>query len=155
MDREGIGLVALSGLVLALLLIVPPAAGINYTPRVMANVTLTPLPTDAYQAFYDAMGGNESPVDEADARVNWTKVLGSVMKTYTVPLGNVVFVVIFAIPFILMWIMHGDVTIPSILGIILGAFILTMLPAEYHLVAVAFVALSIVAIIYSLMKERM
>jgi hypothetical protein len=63
-------------------------------------------------------------------------------------------VLVFAIPFVMMWITQKDLTLPGLAGALIGLFVIIRLPAEFHLVAVSFIAISIVAVVYSLMKER-
>lgn len=123
--------------------------------RVMATGTVTTLPTDAYQGIKDSFGGNNSPATAEAALVNWSMFIEHDVSVYQLVLGNIALVIIFSIPFILMWLMQQDVTIPSIVGIILGVFVLAFLPSEYHLAPIAFIGLSITAIFYTLLKERM
>ena len=69
-------------------------------------------------------------------------------------LGPLAYTLIFSIPFLMMWITQRDMTLPGLVGALFGLFIIVRLPAEFHLVAVTFIAISIVAVVYSLVKER-
>jgi hypothetical protein len=122
--------------------------------RVTASATITPVSTHAYNVILNSFGGNRTPANESEARVNFTQFLFGTTYTYTDLMGNLALVIIFAIPFILMWLMQSDLTIPGIIGIILGGFLFLFLPAEWHMAPVAFIALSIVAIIYGLYMRR-
>jgi hypothetical protein len=123
--------------------------------RVMASATFTPVSTQAFQDLYDSIGGNTSPVNETDAAINWTQFLGATLEPYTLLMGQLALVIIFAIPFVLMWLMHMDITPAAVAGIIIGGFLLAFLPPEYSLLAGIFVVLGLVAVVYSLLKERM
>lgn len=123
--------------------------------RTMAANTITPISTQAYNDIWNSFGGNESPDNETDALINWTEFLGADLSVYTLLIGYLAFVIIFAIPFVLMWLMQSDMVPAGIAGIIIGGFMLLWLPAEYSLLAGVFVVLAIVAVVYSLLKERM
>ncbi len=120
--------------------------------RPTAAHTIETRDTSAMTTLEAAMGGFNvsNPTD-----ISWLTIFATAAGSYTAILGNIAFVIIFAIPFVMMWILQRNLTLPGVVGIILGGFIIARLPAEYHLVAVAFISLSIVAVIYSLLKERM
>jgi len=123
--------------------------------RTMATATFTPVSTQAYQDLYASIGGNTSPDTEANATINWTAFLGATLEPYTLLIGDLALVIIFAIPFVLMWLMQMDMTPAAIAGIIIGGFMLAFLPAEYSLLAGILVVFAALAIVYSLLKERM
>jgi len=123
--------------------------------RYMAAATFTPVSTQAYYDIWTAMGGNSSPETEAESMINWTAFLGATLEPYTLLIGQLAFVIIFAIPFVLMWLMQMDMTPAAVAGIIIGGFMLGFLPEEYSLLAGILVVLAALAIVYSLMKERM
>lgn len=128
----------------------------NFTrPTVDPGETIVAVSTFAYNMIIESIGGNTSPATTEDARVNWTEFLSSTINPFTTQLGYIAYVIIFAIPFILMWLMHGDMVPAAVAGIIIGGFGLVFLPAEFSLLAGVFVALAIVAVVYSLLKERM
>jgi hypothetical protein len=126
----------------------------NYS-RVMATGTITTIPTDAYNTILESMGGNTTPATVEDSRTNLTMLLSGLLTVYTDPMGTVALVIIFSVPFVLMWLMQSDMVPAAIAGIITGAFMLAFLPAEYSMLASIFVVLAILAIVYSLLKERM
>jgi hypothetical protein len=123
--------------------------------RVMATATFTPVSTQAYQNIYQSLGGNTSPANETAAMINWTAVIEGSLSPYTLQLGYLAFVIIFAIPFVLMWIMQQDMVPAGVAGIIIGGFMLAWLPVEYSLLAGIFVVLALLTIVYSLLKDRM
>lgn len=88
--------------------------------------------------------------------VDWSKIIGISLNPFETHLGaHLAMVIIFSIPFIMQWLMQGNSIVPAVSGMVLGILIITLLPADYYLVAVTFIALSILAVIYSLLKERM
>ena len=120
--------------------------------RPTAVYTIATRPTDAYSTLTASIGGSNL---SAPTATSWLTIFSLAASSYTAIIGNVGFVIIFAIPFVMMWILQRNLTLPGVVGIILGGLIMWRMPPEYHLVAVAFISLSITAIIYSLLKERM
>lgn len=126
----------------------------NFT-RPTANATITPVSTQAYHDMLDAFGGNVTPENETAARVNWTAFIVADIGVYSAVMGVMAYVIIFAIPFILMWLMQGDMVPPAVAGILVGGFLLVYLPTEYSLFAGLMVAVAALAVVYALLKERM
>jgi hypothetical protein len=139
---------------LMLILLCSLASAGNYS-RVMATGAITTIPTDAYNTILESFGGNTTPATVEEARVNLTSLLSGLLDVYTDPMGPIALVLIFAIPFVLMWLMQSDMIPAGIAGLITGAFMLAFLPAEYSLLASIFLVLAILSIVYSLLKERM
>lgn len=86
--------------------------------------------------------------------MNWTALVSASYSPYYAVFGNLAAVLIFAIPFLMAWIRQRDMTVPGILGIILGLFIILRLPAEFHQIAATFITFSVVAVVFTLFKER-
>jgi hypothetical protein len=74
---------------------------------------------------------------------------------YVSVLGLTIFLlIVFSIPFIMNWIVTKDFVVSGIIGGFMGIWIITRLPDAMKPLAVMFIGMSIVAIIYSLIKER-
>lgn len=76
-----------------------------------------------------------------DLGINWVDLITISVSPYTTLLGPFAFVVICAIPFVMLAIRQQSSLIPAICGCLIGTFILAFIPPEYHLVALAFIAL--------------
>lgn len=85
---------------------------------------------------------------------NFTLFSMTIADPYINIMGNLFFFFLFSMPFLMMYLRQENVLIPSIIGLILGGTILNFLPAEFHLGAVSFIALSITGVLYILLKER-
>ena len=93
-------------------------------------------------------------IDDIDTQpLNWAALVRIAYSPYSAKLGNLALLIIFAIPFLMMWIRQQNSLIPAIAGMILGSFIIAWLPEEYHLAAMGFIGLSILAVIFGLVKE--
>lgn len=73
---------------------------------------------------------------------------------FTAIMGNLFFVFLFGIPFLMMWLRQESMNVPLALGIILAAGIFMFLPPEYVISAMGIMALAIVGAIYLVFKER-
>lgn len=72
---------------------------------------------------------------------------------YTALIGNVFYLFIWLVIFSMYWIRQGSITIPSVLGLILGGAVIGMLPEEYHLYVWAIIGLSGGALLLKLYLE--
>ena len=130
----------------------------NFT-RQNASI-LSPLETideTNYNNLVHALGpaGNATNVTkDTDIIPDVPGILHIASLTYTDTWGNIALVIIFSLPFIMAWIMGASITSPAVMGIIVGGFILYRLPEQYQLVAIGFIVMSVIAIIYSLLRER-
>jgi hypothetical protein len=116
-------------------------------------VTLDEAPYNALVAAFQPAGNSTNVTDTASIVPDVPGVLHLAAGVYQDTWGNIALVIIFAIPFLMAWIMGMNVTLPSVMGIITGGFVLWRLPEQYQLVAIGFIAMSAIAIIYSLLKE--
>jgi len=121
--------------------------------RPQAVKTLPTLDEGPYQHLIDAFGGDHQLNDTTDG-VDWLGIKDAAEEPYTAALGSLFFALIFALPFVMQWIRQGNMAIPAVLGIILGGIMLTKTPAEYHIAAVAFIALSVLAVVWGVIKDR-
>ena len=144
-------------IIIALLLIAPVAAG-NFTVQ---NASIaSPIETideTLYNALMDSLmpAGNSTNVTATENILpDVPNILKVALSVYEDTWGNAALVILFAMPFLMAWIMGSNVTLPSVMGLITGGFILWRLPEQYQLVAIVFIGLSVIAIIYSLLKER-
>lgn len=116
------------------------------------NVTL--MNENLSQNYTEALTGNRT-APPGWSGFDWVRGIATTEETYTSVLGTTVFLIlIFSVPFIMNWIITKDFVVAGIIGGFLGVFIIVRLPANMQLLAVTFIAMSIVAVIYSLVKER-
>jgi hypothetical protein len=116
------------------------------------NVTL--MNENLSQNYTEALTGNRT-APPGWAGFDWLRGIETTEEAYTSVLGTTVFLIlIFSVPFIMNWIITKDFVVAGIIGGFLGVFIIVRLPANMQLLAVTFIAMSIVAVIYSLVKER-
>jgi len=125
----------------------------NATLRPKATNPLPTLDEGAYQALIASFGG-ENQLNETTEGVDWLAMKDAAERPYTDLIGPFFYVIVFAIPFLMQWLRQGSMAVPAAIGIILGGIMLAKTPAEYHLAAIAFIALSILAVVWGVIKDR-
>jgi len=132
---------------------VSAVTGGNWT-RPTTTATITTLPTEAYGLILESFGGNTTVDPEENATVNWTKFLRGELSVWTATMGDLALIIIIAMPFLGMFLMHQDMVPAAIGGMIIGCVLLIFVPPQFTLLAGVFVVLSIVVVVYRLLKER-
>lgn len=72
---------------------------------------------------------------------------------YTDIFGQVFWGIVFAALFIMMGIRQEDITIPSLLGLIIGASIWTLMPQDWVAMATGIMVISLAGLVYSMLKK--
>ena len=119
--------------------------------RPKASQTLEELDEDAYDLLLASMGGTQQLNESVD--IDWFGLKAAAEHPYVTAIGSLFYVIVFSLPFLMQWLRQGSMAIPGVIGIILGGVMLAKIPPEYHIVAVAFLALSILAIVWAILKE--
>ncbi len=68
-------------------------------------------------------------------------------------LGSIFWGVLFALVFGIMWISMEDITIPALLGFIIGGSIWYLMPAEWVQMAMSLTVISFAGLVYSYLKR--
>ena len=77
-------------------------------------------------------------------------VFSNLLNPYTNQFGNWVFLLLFAVPYLIIWIRQKNILIPSILGVLFGSWILVQFPSSAVLPAIGILVLSISGGIYGI-----
>lgn len=113
---------------------------------VKASTTVTPINISSYTSLRAQFTASPDIIEIA--KVTFTPY------TNINIIGNFFYLIIWALIFVMMWINQGKITLPAVLGMIIGAAVLAMLPAQYQLVAQAMVAIGFFAVLYVFFRER-
>lgn len=106
--------------------------------RPTATQTLAPISTQIVSDLVDTIDNVEDG-DFPDP----VEIFFVIMEPYESIIGGFVMLLIFGVIFIMLWMITKNITVPSIIGIIFGVFILSYLPAAYYGPAIAIMAISI------------
>ena len=85
---------------------------------------------------------------------NWGMGLWYLMLQYPDALGPIAYVILFSMPFVMMWITHADVVPAAIVGIFLGLYVAYFVSGVYFMVGMIFVAVALTTVIWSLALRR-
>ena len=119
-----------------------------YTPRPVVKEKITPVNTEGFYDFIHNM------VPDTGAAPNIEGILKSLVKPFTDQINDFFYLIIFAVPYFILWFRQKNLTVPSIIGIIFGSWMLVKVPAAYTMPAVAILALIIAGGLYSLYVNR-
>ena len=119
----------------------------------MRNMAVTPLATVPIERLNNITEALFGGWNETNQTPNWEPVITNSVAVYTDFLGPVAFLLIFLIPFGMMWLAHGNMKLLSILGIIVGLFVNAYLPANYAAAAIICIVVAAATLVWSLFKQ--
>jgi len=129
----------------------PYSTSAGYSPH-MRNMAVTPLATVPIERLNNITEALFGGWNETNQTPNWEPVITNSVAVYTDFLGPVAFLLIFLIPFGMMWLAHGNMKLLSILGIIVGLFVNAYLPANYAAAAIICIVVAAATLVWSLFK---
>jgi len=109
------------------------------------TAALSQIPDYNFDAHFDEL---------IEAELNPTNMSSVATSSYTDIFGNVFWGVLFSAIFIFMWIRLEDITIPSLLGLIIGGSLWALMPAEWVSMAMSLTVVSFGGLVYSLIRGR-
>lgn len=124
-----------------------------YTARIKANISTT-IPTIAVDRFTnitDSWGGYNATNTSIP---NFGSAIYSIVSVYPDAIGQLVWVILFALPFLMMWITNADMVPAGVIGIFFGVYIFAFIGSQYGYVAVAFIIISVASIAWSMWQKR-
>lgn len=119
---------------------------INYNVLVQRQVANTPI-SEFNESDYEAMMEN---LEEDD----WEGLAADATKPFTYILGRLFYLVLFVLPYGLMWMKQQKLTIPVVLSLILGSLFIGFVPEQYKEVLIGVIALSYAVNLYLITRER-
>lgn len=113
------------------------------------NFTLNPLEREIedrnFSDEYETIKGDE---------LNMSKLAVAIPTVFTGLMGNVFFGILFGAIFIAYFIRQEDVTLPSLLGMVIGGSILFLLPPSWQHMSYILLIISFAGIMYGILKAR-
>jgi len=89
-----------------------------------------------------------------DSELNITKMSAVGASPYTDILGSIFWGILFAVIFIMIWLRQEDITIPALLGLIIGASLWASMPSDWTSMAMSLTVVSFAGLVFSLIKGR-
>jgi hypothetical protein len=116
----------------------------------ISTITIAPVPTTRFAQLIQNIGNASStPVQDP----NFGMMLWNLISVYPDALGQIAWVILFAIPFIMMFIAGSDMRLPAILGILASIYIFLKLPQSYIVFGVGCFMICLAALMYSLYRR--
>lgn len=121
-------------------------------PRATSNASqvITNISIDRFQNFTEQWGGYSNTTTGAP---NWGMIVQSVVQVYPDFLGQVAWLVLFLIPFMMMWVAFSDVVPVGICGIFFGLYVFAYIGSQYQGLAVLFIGISVAATLWGLWQK--
>jgi hypothetical protein len=135
--------------ILGILCSIWPVLGITLAPRDIATGTITTIPTYRWENITGTFGGSEA----TNEGPNFGMLLYNAVMTYSDSMGQIVYVIFFAIPFLMMWIVQSDMTMPAIIGMFFSLYVFIRLPEQYVVFGVGCFVIATAALTWSLYRR--
>lgn len=92
--------------------------------------------------------------DVVDSKLNPTNMSLVASTPYTDILGSIFWGIVFSLIFVIIWIRQEDITIPTFLGLIIGASLWSSMPSDWTSMAMSLTVVSFAGLMYSILKSR-
>lgn len=112
-------------------------------PRAIANTTVGKFNETEFNKLSDNMENGD-----------WEGMLGNSMAPFEELMGKSVYVILFLMPFGLMWKRQEFMTIPVVISMIIGCIIIGYIPEQYKAFIVLMIMLSFAVNLYMLGRDR-
>jgi hypothetical protein len=84
---------------------------------------------------------------------NFGLLIWNSIMVYQDAIGQIIWVILFAIPFVMMWITQSDMTLAAIVGMLFSLYVFIKMPEQYIIFAVGAFCICIAALLWSLYKR--
>lgn len=113
--------------------------------QVISNISVV-----RFENFTEQWGGYSN---STTLPPNWGNIVWSTVSVYPDFMGQLAWLVLFMIPFMMMWITFSDVIPVAIVGIFFGLYVFAYIGSQYQGLAVVMIALSMCAVIWGLWQK--
>lgn len=119
---------------------------LTYNVLVQREISNTPIET-FNESDYDSVIENVKDED-------WEGIAGDSTKPFVYILGRLFYLILFVLPYGLMWMKQQKMTIPVVLSLFLGSLFIGFVPEQYKQVLIGFIGLSYAVNLYMITRER-
>jgi hypothetical protein len=113
--------------------------------------TISNISAIRWDELINQFGGYDN---ETVSGPNWGQGLWSLMMQYPDYVGPIAYVILFAMPFVMMWITHADMVPAAIVGVFFGLYVAFFVGDAYFWVGIVLIALAITTVGWSLYQRR-
>lgn len=123
------------------------------TAREMAVSTIATIPQSRYTNVTTLLFNGSANQTSPATVPNWSSAIVNLVSIYPDFLGPIAYLLIFLIPFGMMWMAHGNMKLLGILGFITGVFVFAFLPANFTAAAILCMGVSLAGAIWGVFKQ--
>jgi hypothetical protein len=120
---------------------------------VNSSSNLSMINNSLYENITSYMGGNVTNASVTSALPNFGMIIYNGVAYYISTIGQPVLLLLFSIPFITMWIIDGNLALVGVVGLLFSLYVFIFIGDAYALFCISAFAISIVAIIFGLLKR--
>jgi hypothetical protein len=126
--------------------------GMTLAARITSNASnvIANISTDRFENFTEQWGGYSN---ETVGAPNWGLIVQSVVQVYPDFLGQMAWLVLFLIPFMMMWVAFSDIIPVAIVGIFFGLYVFAYIGTQYQGLAVLFIGISVAGVLWGLWQK--
>lgn len=115
--------------------------------RSAASSTLTFVDDSGFTEFMRVFTSNTGMPD-------FEGMLKAAVRPITDQIGAFFYLILFGVPYFVLWIRQRNLIVPSIIGIIFGAWMIVKIPAAYNVPAVVLLFIIIAGGLYGIYAKR-
>ncbi len=119
----------------------------------IATQNITSLNQLLWENLTTYIGGNITSASPATFAPNFGMVMYDMFSAYVIAVGQPVWVIFFALPFIAMWIVQANMTLPAIIGMLFSLLVFVKIGNTYAMFAVGCFIIALTALLYSLYNQ--
>lgn len=113
--------------------------------QVIANISVL-----RFQNITDMIGGYSNSTTDAP---NWGAMVWATVSVYPDFLGQMAWMILFMIPFLMMWVAFSDLIPVAIIGIFFGLYVFAYVGSQYQWIGILFIGLSIAGVMWGLWQR--
>jgi len=84
---------------------------------------------------------------------NWGRIIWELISVYPEFMDMIAWVIIFSLPFVMMWLAHADMTAAGAVGIFMGLYVFFFIPSEWVGVAIIMFVIAGAALLYPIWRR--
>lgn len=124
---------------------------VNRTMATLANDSVQNISVGRFDNITSQWGGWASNQTGAP---NWGRILWEVVSVYPDFVGPIGWFMLFALPFVMMWIAHADMVPAAIVGMFFGLYCFAYVGPQFAYVGIVLMCVAIASMIWSMYLKR-
>ena len=115
-----------------------------------ASQAIANISTVRFDNFTAQWGGYSNATTDAP---NWGMMIWATVNVYPDFMGQMAWMILFMIPFLMMWVAFSDIIPVAIIGIFFGLYVFAYVGVQYQNLAILFIGLSVAGVLWGLWQR--